>query len=195
MAKANERIKNKFNHRRNYLSWQNALEKSLYSGMIVEFNYYGKDIFDKKPLILLLYREFKDDALVHGLNLNYLSPDMVQNLFCTCELLYKGDSVYSKAPIKRTIQNDMGAYDDTRPNRNLLKEDFTRIMLPTFKVQRGNKVLGLAEAKQQMKVLYEKVIKRLLIKRNIYRTYKLEKMKNIKVIKFKLGAWNQPRLQ
>ena len=68
-------------------------------------------------------------------------------------------------------------------------------MLPTFKVQRGNKVLGLAEAKQQMKVLYEKVIKRLLIKRNIYRTYKLEKMKNIKVIKFKLGAWNQPRLQ
>ena len=191
--------KYKFNHKSHYEGTQPAILKALVPGMIVNFNYSGKDIFDKTPLILLLYREGVGHGnsydLVHGLNLNYLSPDMVQSLFCTCELLYKGANVYSKEPIHRAVQSQMGDYDDTLPNRNLLKENFTRIMLPTYKENRGGNPISKLEAKREMKVLYEKVIKRILSKHNIYRTYKQNKMKTIKVIQFRLGEWNQPRLR
>mgnify|MGYP003659197027 CR=1 FL=1 len=190
--------KSKFNHRKSYEGIQPAKVAALYPGMIVEFTYTGEDIFDKKPLILLLYREYNEMGrgdLVHGLNLNYISPDMVQNLFCTCELLYKGAGVYSKEPIRRSVQSQMDDYDDTHSNRNLLRENFTRIMLPTYKENRGGNPLSKSEAKREMKVLYEKVIKKILSKHNIYRTYKQKKMNSLNVIQFKLGDWNQPRLQ
>ena len=186
--------KSKFNHRKSYEGIQPAKVAALYPGMIVEFNYTGEDIFDPKPLILLLHKEY-GGGLVHGINLNYLTPQLVQKLFCTCELLHKGASVYSKEPINRTIQSGMTDYDDTLPNRNLLKEDFTRIMLPTYKENRGGNPLSQAEAKRQMKMLYDKVVKKVVKKYDIYRTYHLNKMKTIKVIQFELGNWSQPRLQ
>ena len=52
-----------------------------------------------------------------------------------------------------------------------------------------------SEAKKQMNVLYEKVLKKVLLKHNIYRTYTPSKMSSIKVITFKLGEWHQPTLQ
>ena len=56
----------------------------------------------------------------------------------------------------------MGDYDDTLPYRNLLKEEFSRIMLPTYKEKQGGdgSPLGKAEAKRQMKMLYTKVLKK-----------------------------------
>ena len=187
--------KTKFTHKQNYQGIQPAILKALYPGMIVEFKYSGKDIFDKKPLILLIYKEYGKYDLIHGLNLNYLQGSAVQKLFCSCELLHKGASVYSNEPIKRTIQSQMGDYDDTMPYRNLLKESFTRIQLPTYKEKRGGNHLSKSEAKKQMNVLYEKVIKRVLTKHDIYRTYTPSKMSGIKVITFKLGEWHQPKLQ
>ena len=46
-----------------------------------------------------------------------------------------------------------------------------------------------------MKMLYEKVLKKFINKFDVYRSYKIEKMKNIKVIKYKLGDWHQAKLQ
>ena len=185
----------KFVHKQNYQGIQPAKLKALYPGMVVEFKYSGEDIFDNRPLILLLYKEYGKYDLVHGLNLNYLSDSMVQKLFCSCELLHKGASIYSKEPIIRTIQSQMGDYDDTMPNRNLLKEEFTRILLPTYKEQRGGNPLSKSEAQKQMKMLYEKVIKKVMTKHDIYRTYTPSKMREVKVVKFKLGGWHQPTLQ
>ena len=107
-------------------------------------------------------------------------------MFCTCELLHKGASVYSKEQIKRTIQSQMGDYDDTMPYRNLLKEEFTRIMLPTYKENRGGNPLSKSEAKRQMKMLYEKIIKKFVKRENVYRTYYVQKMHEIKVLNIKL---------
>ena len=91
----------------------------------------------------------------------------------------------------------MGDYDDTLPYRNLLKEDFTRIMLPTYKEKLGGGVhpLGKAEAQRQMKMLYTKVLKKFINKFDVYRSYKKDKMKAIKVIKYKMGEWHQAKLQ
>ena len=185
----------KYLHKQNYQGVQPGKLKALYPGMIVEFKYSSKDIFDKRPLILLLYKEYGKYDLIHGLNLNYLQGSAVQKLFCSCELLHKGASVYSNEPIRRTIQSQMGDYDDTMSYRNLLKEEFTRIMLPTYKEKRDGNPLSKSEARKQMKVLYEKVIKRILTKHDIYRTYTPSKMSSIKVIIFKLGEWHQPKLQ
>ena len=105
------------------------------------------------------------DGLIHGVNLNYLPESQVQKLFCTCELLHKGASVYSNQKITRKIQSQMDDYDDTLPNRNLLKEEFSRIMLPTYKEKQGGDgaPLGKAESKRQMKMLYTKVLKKLVL--------------------------------
>ena len=184
-----------FTHKQNYQGVQPGKLKALYPGMVVEFKYSGKDIFDKRPLILLLYKEYGKYDLIHGLNLNYLQGSAVQKLFCSCELLHKGASVYSNEPIKRIVQSQMTDYDDTMPYRNLLKEEFTRIKLPTYKEKRDGNPLSKSEAKKQMNVLYEKVIKKVLTKRDIYRTYTPSKISNIKVVKFKLGQWHQPKLQ
>ena len=181
-----------FNHKQNYEGIQPAILKALYPGMICQFKYSGKDIFDKNPLILLLHREVTDSKLIHGLNLNYLPETLVQKLFCTCELLFKGAGVYSKEPIGRQIQSGMSDYDDTLPNRNLLKENFTRIMLPTYKENRGGNPLSKSEAQKQMKMLYNKVVKKVISKYQIYRTYTPEKMKTIKVVHYRLGEWHQP---
>ena len=138
-----------------------------------------------------------DGGLIHGINLNYLPESQVQKLFCTCELLYKGASVYSNEKINRKVQSQMDDYDDTLPNRNLLKEEFSRIMLPTYKEKQGGggHPLGKAEAQRQMKMLYEKVLKKFINKFDVYRSYKKNKMKQIQVIKYKLGDWHQAKLQ
>ena len=193
MKRQKENLVNKHNHKQSYQKTQPGKLKALYPGMIVEFTYSGDNILDRNPLILVVYNEvYKGGDLVHGINLNYLPESQVQKLFCTCELLHKGASVYSKEPIRRTVQSHMGDYDDTLPNRNLLKEEFTRIMLPTYKEKRGTNPLSQSEAKRQMKMLYEKVLKKFINKFDVYRSYKTSKMKTIKVVKYNLGNWHQP---
>ena len=193
MKRQKEKLVTKHNHKQSYQKTQPGKLKALYPGMITEFVYSGDKIFDRSPLVLVVYNEvYMGGDLVHGINLNYLPESQVQKLFCTCELLHKGASVYSKEPIRRTVQSQMGDYDDTLPNRNLLKEEFTRIMLPTYKEKRGGNPLSQSEAKRQMKMLYEKILKKFIKKFDVYRSYKTSKMKTIKVVKYNLGNWHQP---
>ena len=90
----------RFQHKSNYQSRQPGITKALYPGMIAQFKYSGDRIFDKTPLIMVVYNEYGRD-LVHGINLNYLPESQVQKLFRTCELLHKGASVYSNEKITR----------------------------------------------------------------------------------------------
>ena len=188
--------KSLYNHRSRIKDLQPAIIKAIYPGTIVEFKYSGEKIFDKKPMVLILWNDY-EDYKIHGINLNYLPESQVQKLFCTCELLHKGASVYSNEKIERRVQSHMGDYDDTLPYRNLLKEEFTRIMLPTYKERQGGdgSPLGKAEAQRQMKMLYEKILKKFINKFDVYRSYKKDKMKTIQVIKYKMGEWHQAKLQ
>ena len=175
----------RFQHKSNYQGRQPGITKALYPGMIAQFKYSGDKIFDKNPLIMVVYNEYGGD-LVHGINLNYLPESQVQKLFCTCELLHKGASVYSKEKITRKVQSQLGDYDDTLPNRNLLKEEFSRIMLPTYKEKQGGdgSPLGKAEAKRQMKMLYTKVLKKLIDRFDVYRSYHTSKISESKVVRY-----------
>ena len=186
----------KFQHKNNYQGTQPAQIKALYPGMIAQFKYSGDKIFDKNPLVFVTWNDYKGYK-IHGVNLNYLPGSQVQKLFCTCELLHKGASVYSNEKITRQVQSHMGDYDDTLPSRNLLKEEFTRIMLPTYKETQGGggQPLGKAEAQKRMKMLYTKVLKKFINKFDVYRSYKIDKMKTTQVIKYKLGDWHQAKLQ
>jgi hypothetical protein len=79
---------------------------------------------------------------------------------------------------------DDGTYDDNLPYRNILREPFTRIKLPTFREKREGNPLSKSEAKRQMKMLYNKVIKKLNNRFDAYRTYNIKNMKTIKVIRY-----------
>ena len=68
-------------HNRKILNEHHLTNKiGLKPGMILKFNYYQKNVFDKYPMILYLYRDRKKN-LIHGLNLNYLLENEVRLLF------------------------------------------------------------------------------------------------------------------
>ena len=63
----------KYNHRRRILDWQHGKIRALYPGMIAQFNYSGDNIFDKSPLVLILWNDYKNYN-IHGKNLNFPCP-------------------------------------------------------------------------------------------------------------------------
>ena len=46
-----------FNHKQRIIGLQSAIIKSLNPGTIVQFKYKGDKIFDKKPLVLILWND------------------------------------------------------------------------------------------------------------------------------------------
>ena len=61
----------RYNHSRRVNNLQPAKIKSLYPGTIVQFKYSGDKIFDKKPMVLVLWND-RGESKIHGINLNYL---------------------------------------------------------------------------------------------------------------------------
>ena len=61
-----------------------------------------------------------------------------------------------------TEEDQSEEYDDTLPYRNLLKDPYTRLKLPTYKENRGGNPLSKSEAVKQMDRLYEKKLKRIV---------------------------------
>ena len=176
----------KYNHQAIIKSFQPSPSKAIYPGMIVDFKYIGKNIFDKKPFVLVLWNEYGKD-MIHGINLNYLSKQKIETLFSK---LIKGAKTYSKQKNIFMVedQDDENDYDDNLPYRNLLKKPYTRLRLPTYKETRtgaGSNPVSLSEAKIQMKMLYERVIKRFMRRGEtyqVYRSYNFTKMNTIRVL-------------
>ena len=70
----------KYNHSRRIKDVQPAMVKSLYPGTIVQFNYIGNKIFDKKPMVLVLWNDYQGYK-IHGVNLNYMKDPQIEMLF------------------------------------------------------------------------------------------------------------------
>ena len=81
-----------------------------------------------------------------------------------------------KNPIVTEDQDAVDDYDDALPYRNMLKDPYTRIQLPTYKHERGGNPLSKSEAMTQMNRLYEKKLRKIVQKHDIYRTYFISKM-------------------
>ena len=167
--------KRKYNHKRRIQNLQPAQIKSLYPGTIVQFKYTGKDIFDNLPIILVLWNDYVESK-IHGINLNYLTEFKIKVLFE--EIMERGNTIVVED------QDDDTDYDDTLPYRNLLKDPYTMVKLPTYKENRGGNPLSKSEALKQMDRLYEKKLKRVVKKHDIYRSYIQNKMSSIKVVTY-----------
>ena len=165
----------KYNHKRRIQDLQPANIKSLYPGTIVQFKYTGKDIFDKLPMVLVLWNDYTESK-IHGINLNYLTEFKIKMLFG--EIMERGNILTEED------QDDDTDYDDTLPYRNLLKDPYTRLKLPTYKENRGGNPLSKSEAIKQMDMLYEKKLKRVVKKHDIYRSYLQNKMSSIKAVTY-----------
>ena len=165
----------RYNHSRRINDLQPAKIKSLYPGTIVQFKYSGNKVFDKKPMVLVLWNDYKEYK-IHGINLNYLIESKIKMLFE--EIMERGNRLVVED------QDDDTDYDDTLPYRNLLKDPYTRLKLPTYKENRGGNPLSKAEAIKQMDMLYEKKLKRIVKKNDIYRSYHQKKMSGMMVVTY-----------
>ena len=165
----------KYNHSRRIQDLQSARIKSLYPGTIVQFKYTGKDIFDKSPMVLVLWNDYSESK-IHGINLNYLTEFKIKMLFG--EIMERGNILTEED------QDEDTDYDDQLPYRNLLKDPYTRLKLPTYKEDRGGNPLSKSEAVTQMDRLYEKKLKNIVKRNDIYRSYMQKKMSSIKVVTY-----------
>ena len=177
--------KSRFNHARRIEGLQPAIMKAVYPGMFIQFKYDSPNISDPKPIVIVLHRDW-DLGLIHGINLNYMSEFQIKQMMIR---LQKGAGVYSPKGnnmVRVEDQDGPNDYDDKLPYRNLLTEEYSRVTLPVFKMQREGNPLSLAESKRQMKMLYEKVIRKLINRWDIYRTYSIKKIKTPRVLKLNL---------
>ena len=164
----------RYNHSRRINDLQPAKIKSLYPGTIVQFKYSGNKVFDKKPVVLVLWNDYKEYK-IHGINLNYLIESKIKMLFE--EIMEKGNRLVVE-------DQDDSEYDDNLPYRNLLKDPYTRVKLPTYREDRGGNPLSKSEAVKQMDRLYDKKLKKIIKKHDIYRSYFQNKMSTIKVVTY-----------
>ena len=164
----------KYNHSRRIKDLQPAKIKSLYPGTIVQFKYKGENIFDKKPMVLVLWNDYSESK-IHGINLNYLIESKIKMLFAG--IMERGNRLVVE-------DQDDSEYDDNLPYRNLLKDPYTRVKLPTYREDRGGNPLSKSEAVKQMDRLYEKKLKTIVKKHDIYRSYIQSKMSTIKVVTY-----------
>jgi|TARA_Y100000310_G_scaffold77093_1_gene73626 hypothetical protein len=162
---------------------QPAKIKAVHPGMFIRFKYRKKEVFDDNPILLVLYKDYKEN-LVHGINLNYLNNTRMKVIL---EEVVKGASIYSESINPAGLEDQSGKYDDTMPYRNLLKKPYTRLKLPVFKEKREGNPISQSEAMRQMKMLYEKVIKKFIKRKDsdIYRTYHINRMSATRVLEFK----------
>ena len=146
----------KYNHKQKIINRQPAKIKSVMPGMVLEFNYTGKNISDKWPIILVLYNEYYGkrqrgkNVLIHSINLNYLNNASVSKFIK--QLSTKGTT---KEEIEVSIK-DPKDEQEARSNRGLLREPYTQISLPNFKADFGeDRSLTRSEAKVQMNNIYK----------------------------------------
>jgi formylmethanofuran dehydrogenase subunit D len=164
----------KYNHRERITDFQLAKIKAISPGTLIQFRYTGENIFDNKPMVLVLWND-KYESKIHGINLNYLNEFKVKTLF---------NEIMERGNILTEEDQDDSIYDDKKPYRNLLKDPYTRVKLPTYKENRGGNPLSKAEAVKQMNMLYEKKLKNIIKKEDIYRSYHQKKMSSIMVITY-----------
>ena len=107
-------------------------------------------------MVLILWNDYKEYK-IHGINLNYLTEFKIKMLFH--EVMEVKGNVLTEED-----QDDDTDYDDNLPYRNLLKDPYTRLKLPTYREDRGGNPLSKSEAIKQMDRLYEKKLKKIVKK-------------------------------
>ena len=69
----------KYNHNKNVINEQASSKNKIQSGDIVLFNYSGKKVTTKRPMVLVLHPNWK--GYLHGLNLDYIPESTLKKLW------------------------------------------------------------------------------------------------------------------
>lgn len=171
----------KFNHRRRIVGKQPTMHKGILPGMIIHFKYEQKNVFDPLPLVLVLWNDVRESK-IHGINLNYLTEVNIKRMFK--QVLKYGSTMPEKQPKVTEQDQDDNKSDDNLPNRNLLKEPYTRLKLPTFREIRDGQPISKAQAMTEMKMLYASVFKRFVKQHDMYRSYLYTNMSTMRVVRY-----------
>ena len=78
----------KYNHSKNIISEAASSKSKIQSGDIVMFNYSGKKVTTKRPLVLVLHPNWKGQ--LHGLNLDYIPEGVLKKLWEMTKLTVQG---------------------------------------------------------------------------------------------------------
>ena len=181
----------RYNHERRILSRTYSPIGAINPGMIIEFRYDIPKTSDSKPLVFVLwnddlYKSGSKHYLIHGININYLTDNLFKKVFA--EIIKGSNKEKEEVNLPYTEKPTESTYDDNSSNRNLIKKEFTKIDLPYTGNIKGGRKLNMSDSRRQMELLYEKQIKPFVKSMSIYRTYKIDKMKTIKAVKFKIGS-------
>jgi hypothetical protein len=150
----------KINHYRRILGQTNINKEALVPGQIVSFNYMGKNIWDRNPLIIFLFRDRDKNDLVHGININYLYENDVQSVFRMMTKRVNAKIAYEKS-------SEGYAYLQLEENKNIrtgvhAQDLYEEVIKPImFKSPRT---------------------------KDCYRTYAYTKMTSIKLVNYKLDV-------
>ena len=77
-----------YNHKKNILNEQASSKGKLESGDIIFFNYSGKKVTTKRPMVLVLHPNWKGQ--LHGLNLDYIPEPVLKQLWELTKLTVAG---------------------------------------------------------------------------------------------------------
>ena len=88
-------------HTKQILKEQKIPESKILPGMVLTFQYSGTGVYDRRPLIFVIYNN-KEKKLIEGVNLNYLKEFDVQHFFKECDRI--------GAPVE--YENLIGLKDD-----------------------------------------------------------------------------------
>jgi len=78
----------KINHKPNIISESASGKGKVQSGDIVFFNYSGKKVTTKRPLVLVLHPNWKNQ--LHGLNLDYIPESVLRELWKMTKVTLQG---------------------------------------------------------------------------------------------------------
>ena len=177
----------KYSHVRRIKNLQNVMHKVVLPGTIVRFGYNTPNSFDKVPLVLVIYNDLAERKF-HGLNLNYLQESKIKLIF---KRMIQGAGGARKTQDENIIveEDPKNPHKEklNKPEQRVIREAYTRLRLPTFRdVDGGGNPISLAEAKIQMKRLYEKILKLYIKEQDMYRTYHHNNIKQLKLVTYDL---------
>ena len=172
-----------FNHRGNIHGRAALTRAHILPGSIIEFKYAVPEARDKKPIVFVLANGLSDrmvnsknNILMHGINLNYLSKYEMNRLF------------YVIAAVSvRGIDFDMTEQVRDAKGRYIpASQRYTRLSLPT-NIRNKN----TANLRPLIKEMYGNIAESILVKRDAYRKYIINEVSAVYGLKFTVPTYAQ----
>lgn len=170
-----------YNHRGEIRGYTAISRAHVLPGSLIEFKYAVEDVTDKKPIVLILANGLsdrlvnsKDNILMHGINLNYLTKYEMGRLFY----------VMAAVPIRGEDLDMVEEIRDSKGKYITASQRYTRLSLPTTIRNRNT-----AQIRPMIAEIYGNVADAILTKKDAYRKYIVNEMSGVRGLKFKVPKY------